>query len=279
MNKKLLITVLSMCIIFILNGCYSKGEYENNSYIINENLTIDVFDVGKADCILINAKGKYIMIDTGLDKDKNEISKKLKSKGINELEYLILTHMDKDHIGGADKIINEFKINNLIQPDYKKDSNQYKEYEKVIGENNIIPNLLHSEIDTKIDDIELKMYPAEKKEYKESNDYSIIVDITCKDQSFLFMGDAEEERIEEFIKFNNKHYTAIKMPHHGKCNNMTEKLIENTRPKYSIITCSEDENADDETIDILKKYNVKNYLTKNGDVTIKSDGKNTSLFQ
>lgn len=279
MNKKLFITILSMCIIFILNGCYSKDEYNNSNYIINEDITIDVFDAGKADCILIGLKGKYIMIDTGLDKNKDEISKDLKSKGINELEYLILSHMDKDHIGGADQIINEFKINNLIQPDYKKDSSQYKEYEKAIKENNIEPILLHNEIETKINDIELKIYPPEKNEYKESNDYSIIVDITYKDQSFLFMGDAEQERIEEFIKFNKKNYTVIKMPHHGRFNNMTEKLVESTSPKYSIITCSEEENADDKTVSILEKYNVKNYLTKNGDVIIKSDGKNTTLSQ
>lgn len=278
MNKRFMVIILNIFIIFMFNGCYSKAEY-NNTNDISDELTIEVFDVGKADCILIGIKGKYIMIDTGLDKSKDDISKYLKSKGINELEYLVLTHMDKDHIGGADKIINEVKINSLIQPDYIKESNQYEEYEEAIKENNISPVLLHNEIQTEINDLKINIYPPEKNEYKESNDYSIIVDITYKEQSFLFMGDAEKERIEEFLKYPEKHYSVIKMPHHGNFNKLTEMLIKRTSPQYSIITCSKEETADVKTISVLEKYNVKKYLTENGTITVKSDGKNISISQ
>ena len=278
MTKRLLLLILNIVIVCMFIGCYSSKQY-NNYNQANDELIIKFFDAGKADCILIGIQDKYIMIYTGLDKNKNEISTYLKSQGIDSLEYLILTHMDKDHIGGADEIINKFKISNLIQPDYKKESNQYEEYEEAIEKSNIQPTLLHEEISVKIDNVEIKICPPKKDEYKKSNDYSIIVEINYKDKSFLFMGDAEEERIKEFLKYNKKYFSVIKMPHHGRVNNMTENLIENTKPQYSIITSSKEETADDKTILILEKYNVKNYFTENGDITIKSDGKDISISQ
>ena len=40
--------------------------------------------------------------------------------------------------------------------------------------------------------------------YSQSNDYSIIVGITYGRYSFLFAGDAEQERLAEFINMNDK---------------------------------------------------------------------------
>lgn len=75
------------------------------------------------------------MIDTGEDKDGEQIVNKLKEKGINTLDYLILTHLDKDHIGGVDSVLSSVKVNNLIQANYKKDSKQYDEYVNSLKKN------------------------------------------------------------------------------------------------------------------------------------------------
>lgn len=93
------------------------------------------------------------------------------------------------------------------------------------------------------------------------------------------MGDAEKARIKEFLDNNNKNYTFLKVPYHCKINNMTEKLIKSVLPKYSAITSSEDEEPDEEVLRILTKYSVKKYLTKDGDIIIKSDGNNITITQ
>ncbi|MDU4660142.1 MAG: MBL fold metallo-hydrolase, partial [Clostridium butyricum] len=222
---------------------------------------------------------KNIMIDTGLNSTKDNVVSQLKEKNIDSIDYLILTHMDKDHIGGADAILNEFKVDNVIQADYSKDSKQYNQYIKAIEKNNINPILIHDNINVKTDNAEINIYPALKKSYSQSNDYSIIVSINYGKYNFLFAGDAEEERLAEFINSNNEKYTLVKMPHHGKINSLSEKFIKSINPSYSIITCSDEELPDEDTIKLLNKYNVKNFLTKDGEIVVKTDGNNISISQ
>ena len=288
--KRVFCMLLSMVSIsFGLNGC-TKASSDNlkDSDIINVNEVSDIenapfevtyMDAGKADCILISIGDKSIMIDTGLNSNKEEVVSRLKDKGIDTIDYLILTHMDKDHIGGADAIIDEFKVENVIQADYSKDSKQYKQYINAIEEKNITPVLLHDTINLNINNAVINIYPALKNTYSESNNYSIIVDITYGEYSFLFAGDAEEERLSEFMSMNNKNYTVVKIPHHGRINSLSEEFIKSIKPSYAIITCSEEEQPDDEMITLLDKYKVKTFLTKDGEIVVKTDGKNISLSQ
>ena len=73
-------------------------------------LTVTVLDVGKADCILIQeSAGGAMLIDTGTRESASAILEFLRARGIDTLETLLLTHMDKDHIGGAAAILQAVK--------------------------------------------------------------------------------------------------------------------------------------------------------------------------
>lgn len=68
-----------------------------------------------SDTILIQHAGKNILIDSGAKGDK--LKAFLQLKGVKEIDYLIITHMHGDHIGG---------IKNLINTDYILKSNSSK---------------------------------------------------------------------------------------------------------------------------------------------------------
>ena len=84
--------------------------------LYNSNLEVVMFDVGEADSMLISTPSKKvnILIDTGRRIDINNIIIYLKSIGISKLNYLIITHGDEDHIGGALYLIDNFKVDNVI---------------------------------------------------------------------------------------------------------------------------------------------------------------------
>lgn len=259
---------------------YSAGNIVNEvESIENAPFKVTYMNVGKADCILITIDDKSVMIDTGLNSTKKEVVSELKERKIDELDYLILTHMDKDHIGGADAVLDNIKIDNLIQADYVKESKQYEQYTNSLKENNIEPVLLHGNINTEINGAEINIYSAKKNTYSQSNDYSIIVGITYGSYNFLFAGDAEEERLAEFISMNDKKYDVVKIPHHGRINSLSEEFLKSINTSYSIITCSEDDRPDDEMLNLLEKYKVKTLLTSNGEITIEMDGNVISISQ
>ncbi|MDX5687913.1 MBL fold metallo-hydrolase, partial [Clostridioides difficile] len=197
-----------------------------------------ILNTGKSDCILVEIGNKVIMIDTGEDKNGKQIVDRLKEKGINTLDYLILTHLDKDHIGGVDSVLSSVKVKNIIQANYKKDSKQYDEYIDSLKKADIEPVLLKDNMNIVINGAEINIHPASKSKYESSNDYSIITNISYGAHKFLFAGDAEEERLSEFINGNTLKYDFVKMPHHGRYDKLTETFLESISPQYAVITCS-----------------------------------------
>ncbi|MCV2287628.1 MBL fold metallo-hydrolase [Clostridioides difficile] len=238
-----------------------------------------ILNTGKSDCILVEIGNKVIMIDTGEDKNGKQIVDRLKEKGINTLDYLILTHLDKDHIGGVDSVLSSVKVKNIIQANYKKDSKQYDEYIDSLKKADIEPVLLKDNMNIVINSAEINIQPASKSKCESSNDYSIITNISYGAHKFLFAGDAEEERLSEFINGNTLKYDFVKMPHHGRYDKLTETFLESTSPQYAVITYSEKKEPEEGVLKILERLNIKTFLTSNGEVAINSDGKTLSVNQ
>ncbi len=70
----------------------------------------DVYDMGNgADAALITAEdGSRILIDAGTNKGGKKLAERFAEEGIERLDAMIITHFDKDHVGGADKIRKAF---------------------------------------------------------------------------------------------------------------------------------------------------------------------------
>lgn len=129
-NIKKVILSSILCISIILSGCSSKVDTKN----INDNkesqtvLKVSFFDVDQADCSLIQSKNMNILIDSGNNQHEQKVVNHLNKNNVKELDYFILTHKDADHIGGADKVIENFKVKNVIMTKEEKTQKLIKMY-------------------------------------------------------------------------------------------------------------------------------------------------------
>lgn len=93
------------------------------------------------------------------------------------------------------------------------------------------------------------------------------------------MGDSQNNRIKDYLSEHDEKYDFIKIPYHGNYQKRLDELLEVVQPKYAVITCSSTEPDVSETVELLKGLDIKYYLTKDGSITIKSDGENISIKQ
>ena len=112
------VLILILCLTLLVVCAYEPTESEDT-----RKLDLYAFSVGKADALLIRTDDAAIMIDTGENGDGEELVAHLLMLGIDRLDLLILTHYDKDHIGGAEaevlkKLI--FSVRNLACEDRKR---------------------------------------------------------------------------------------------------------------------------------------------------------------
>ena len=264
--KKEIIIVIPI-LIFILIGFIYFSKKSNETDI--NDLEIYFFQAGKADAILISKNEKYMLIDTGESTLSTTILNYLKERNINRLEYLIITHFDKDHVGSASTIIDQIEIGEVLQSNVPKESEYYEKYLNSLKEKN-----------NTLSDLEIKVIGTNTiYEKNTSNNSSLIVEITNKNNKFLFMGDCENDRIKDFLTSNEETYDFIKIPYHGNYLKRLEELIDETSPTYGVMTCSKEEGCEEETIEVLNKNNIKYYMTKNGSIRIISNGDKITIKQ
>lgn len=240
----------------------------------------DILDIGKADAVILRTAGKTAIIDCGEKGDGKKLIRYLTDNSIKKIDYLFITHFDKDHVGGAAKIIEETEVGRIITPDYIGNNDEYTAFAEAAEKKDITPTLLQSSIDITMEDTLFRVYPPKKSFYKEGdNDYSLVISVTHGENTFLFAGDAEEERLAELPSQLDLKHSFLKLPHHGRYNENTEKFLTAVGPEYSVITCSSKNPADERTVNILKNLGCASYLTQNGAVTVISDGKTINITQ
>ena len=252
----------------------STGEASSGK---EDGVIVTVFQTGKSDCILLELNGASVLIDAADKGDGDDIADILKSRGITRLDLLLLTHLDKDHIGGAAAMLENFEIGWLVQADYDEDSKQYRNYEEAQRLYGVTPVRLKEPMEMELGGARLVLTPGAYPPHEEDNDYSIMTEMTYGSTRFLFAGDAEETRLSEFMMTGEGGYDFLKVPHHGRYNPLSDAFFTIVMPKIAVITCSDKEPAEEEVLESLERLGARLCLTSNGTVTVHSDGKTVSL--
>ena len=250
--KKEKIKYLPLIIILLIH--YSYPFFLNETYV-------KVQDVGQGDSIIIHSNNCTILLDTGTSNDNNySLSANttiptLKKLGIKKIDYLLLSHGDKDHMGEAINLVENFKVEKVIfncgefnelEKDLIKVLDKKKvKYYSCIKELNIDNN---------------KLYFLQTKEYDNENDNSNVIYTELDGYKFMFMGDAGVEVEEDLIeKYNLQDIDVLKVGHHGSKTSSSKEFINSINPKYSIISVGKNNrygHPNDSVLDNLDKSKI-----------------------
>ncbi|MGX4600231.1 cell wall-binding repeat-containing protein [Faecalimicrobium sp. JNUCC 81] len=251
----------------------SKGVY------ITQNMEIHFIDVGQGDATYIElADGTDILIDAGESKYGNIVVNYLKNleKDI-DIEYLIATHPDSDHIGGMQQAFKDLKIKNFYYPQDAPHNTQT--WNNVL---NLAKNEGCSIIDAK-SGTTLNLGGAVLKfvhpnvDYKGSNEDSVVALLDYNDTEVLLTGDAEAITEQDMVNQNLVGYIdVLKVGHHGSNSSSTQTFLNKVKPENSVISVGKDNNYGHPTSEVLNRLvgvGSKVWRTdKNGNIVLSSDG-------
>ena len=259
----------------MLSGCNAgEGEDTNTNIKDFEGLVVRYVDVGQGDSILIKFPDqKSLMIDCGgaLDSVTDNIQKSFDDLGVENLDYLVLTHPDLDHVGSALNVLQTISVDsvfipNVLEPQKFSTFNSALNYinanqiESIIFDNfcyivgqdyslAFLSPLPMSDKDSPYIDFNFALEPNET----QINDISAVIYLEYKGVRFLFTGDAGE-KIEEKILLDyysgvfkqnfSKHginvnlaeIDFLKLAHHGSKDSSTEDFLNLVKPKNAIIS-------------------------------------------
>ena len=263
-----------------LTGCGSKAPQTDPAaepQADDGTLSAVFFDVGKGDCILISGSGQYLLIDAGYEDTAPYILKELGSRGVDKLDAMVITHYDKDHVGGAALIADRIPITTIYLPDYEGDADKSGDLMSLISRKGLNAvrvtddeEFALGQAQVRINDALVDYDPVEKND----NDASLIVEIHNGEDEWLLPGDIEKDAIGVWLEENGETYDILKLPHHGKKEKNTKDLIETVDPQIAVVTDSSDEEANQKVLDRLEKNDVQVYRSsESGTITITGNGK------
>lgn len=262
------------------------GEASVSGEIIKKDdpegtLEVHFLDVGHGDSTLIICGEHAMMIDCGDDTQGMMLQKYLTDHDVAKLDYLILTHPDKDHIGGAPTVLSEFSAEQVFQSAFRKGSETEERLQKTLKQHDI--NAV-----TPIVGAEYQLGEAwftilaPNGTYEESNDSSVALLLHFGENTFLFTGDAEKEAEEDMVENSEKPGVSLKadvyqVGHHGDKSSSKKKFLRAVSPEYAVISCDyqgEKGHPDAEVLERMREADIKVFRTdEQGTVVAVSDGR------
>ena len=284
-RKKYRILVVLLCVGIIVNGC-GQGtiKFGKNNSSIGQGQeyngiatgTTDIIFMGTADdadCTILQVKEdgdtKTVMIDTGEDKDISHLQELLEEYQIKQLDLLIITHPDKDHIGGIQTVVSSVTIKEVVIPYYSEQNEKYMRLlKRIIPIKNQV-TVLTENTTRQYGGLLISLYVPKKTYYKKDNNYSIATLAQYGQTKMFFAGDAMKERTRELLQEVLPEVDLYKMAYHGREYKDFDKLYWTLNPDYTVITAKE---AEDDVVDVLKESQTQILYTRNQDITFETDG-------
>ena len=214
-----------------------------------------------ADSILLRTEDANIMIDTGVPQDSRALVGKLRELGVERIDLLILTHPDRDHIGGAAALLNAFAVDTVLTTDCEKGSGLQDALDERLEKENV--SVPHDVREAVYGELRLTIYPPQETSYDNANNYSIAVLAAYEGRTFFFAGDAKKKRIRELLEEDLPAVDVYKAAHHGRDNGASTDLIEALQPQIAVVTA---EAAEKKTGKALQQAGAVVYTTYGQDV-------------
>ena len=291
MKKKL--WLLMLVIMFILLGCrefkVDRREVVEIPIATNEvileltetpmtesEMTVHFIDVGQGLSILVSSHEQNIIYDGGGRDRSSRVVSYLERQLITDIDYLVSSHYDEDHLAGLIGCLNAFNIHNVIGADYEHDSNLYQSFMDKVAEKGLV--VQHPDVGDIFEFGSVKMtILSTATEESNSNANSIVVKLENGENSIILTGDADSKAEAVIVNSGIDLQTDIlSVAHHGSASSTSNVFLEKTLPRWAVISVGENNkygHPDKDTMDKLEVMGIEVYRSDiQGNVVATSNG-------
>ncbi|BEV36940.1 DNA internalization-related competence protein ComEC/Rec2 [Bacillus stercoris] len=240
---------------------------------------VDMIDIGQGDSMYVGAPHQrgHVLIDTGgtLSYSSEPWREKqhpfslgekvlipfLTAKGINQLDALILTHADQDHIGEAETLLKHHKVKRLVIPKgFVSEPKDEKVLQAAKEEGVAIEEVKRGDV-LQIKDLQFHVLSPEAPDPASKNNSSLVLWMEMGGMSWILTGDLEKEGEQEVMKvFPNIKADVLKVGHHGSKGSTGEEFIKQLQPKTAIISAGKNNryhHPHQEVMQILQRHSIR----------------------
>lgn len=241
--------------------------------------SLTMLDVGQGLSVLVQADGEYLLYDGGGRGASSYVVAYLQQHGVTELQWLVASHYDEDHISGLVGALHTTPVEQALMPDYTTDTQIYQSLQNVLEEKSV-PVVYPAQGDIfSLGNAEIQIVGPPNYGYDSDNSNSLCLRIEYGDFRCLLTGDAEQDAERDMAaSWQDLSCDVYVVGHHGSSSSTSEELLEAASPRYAFLSVGAGNaygHPTEQTMTALQQHGVALYRTDTqGEVTVYSDGEN-----
>jgi competence protein ComEC len=222
-------------------------------------LHVTFLDVGQGDASLITLPdGRQILIDGG--PSTTPLNWRLGQAmpfWDRNLDMVINTHPDADHLGGLVSLPDRFKIGAVMVNGVERETPLFEQWQVELARAGITPVVATTGtqlvLSPGIRATILHPTPAAIPQNK-SNNNSVVLYLQYGEVSFLFPGDIEATVEQQLVNAGLPRATVLKSPHHGSNSSSSEPLLNATSPRVAVVSVDDENRFGLPSAEVLTRY-------------------------
>jgi competence protein ComEC len=244
-----------------------------------KGLRITFLDVGQGDSILLQVAEGAVLVDEG--PPEANVAQQLRTLGVRRLAAVVLTHPQRDHIGGAETVLRRLAVDRVLDP-YLTRSSVYRRFALAEAAKHHVEVLETRAGDTfRLGRLHLRVLWPDRPgtESEDPNLLPIVILATYGEVDALLTADAETDVTAHLL---STRIEILKVAHHGSADGGLESELRELRPEVAVISCGRGNDyghpRPSTVAALLASPGLSLYRTdEDGRVVLESDGKRITV--
>lgn len=260
--------------VFLLAGLVSVPS----TSAATPTMKVHFINVGQGDATYIKMPGgEDVLIDGGRQGQGDEVIAYLKKQKVDDIEIMIATHPDADHLGGLDEVLKAYKVESVYAPKVAHTTDAYANFLKAVKAEKLTIKTAKVGVKLPLKTVTAKFVgPTRDYGKTDLNNWSAVLHVTYNKNKFLFTGDAEKASEADMVKAKQTLIAdVIKVGHHGAKTSSNADFLKVVKPKYAVISVGKNAygHPTAEVLNRYKPYKATIYRTdQKGNIIFTSTG-------
>ena len=242
-------------------------------------LRITFLDVGQGDSILLQVPEGAVLVDQGPPEAK--VARQLRSLGVRRLSALVLTHPQRDHIGGAETVLRQLAVDRVLDPRLAASGPYERAALAQADERGVVVVETRAGDAFRLGRLRLRVLWPNRAGLPgdDPNRLPIVLLATYGDVDALLTADAETEVTARLL---TRRVEVLKVAHHGSADDGLRAELRELRPTVAVISCGRDNDYGHPTPSTLAALRdspgLSLYRTdEDGRIVLESDGRRITV--